>query len=528
MKKNPTGLILALLTLITGLQASPLSIANAIPDLENKYLKPKIFGDDPFAKSDPKTAEIEKINDVFVDTDPVRSGNEPSIAAHPYNPNIVLAFHKARIEQVEGPDTGDRTCDLHRSTDGGKTWSGPVPAELTIGNTICTDPVIRWAPQDGVDSNKNVRAYMLYQAVRPDSSTSDETVSFSDDNGLTWSDPVVAISGTEDVNFIDKPWMTTFYNFPEKKNSEENDRVYVVATIFVGELPEPEQPFPGTCQVVFSKSIDGGKTFPDASSPLILAESQECTPDLGHAYIAGGPDDSILACWYNSPVQFGNDPFDIRCRTSTDGGETFGEEIVPVDDRLDVPFWKCPDISYHKITGATIPSIEITPDGVAHMVYTADPTPGDSDGECGDVYYAKSQFPWNEWTPTEEHKRVNDDSTETFQGFPTITSKKLGNENILVVAWEDDRHSEEIGEPNLIYDMYSATIDENSNISPNKRVSDVSSTSDFTFIADYFDVSVHRSVGEKSAYVIWTDRRDKSDIFDPEDDVAMDKIKLSK
>ena len=47
-----------------------------------------------------------------------------------------------------------------------------------------------------------------------------------------------------------------------------------------------------------------------------------------------------------------------------------------------------------------------------------------------------------------------------------------------------------------------------------------------SFIADYFDISVHRSVSEKTAYVIWTDRRDKSDIFDLEDDVAIDKIKF--
>jgi hypothetical protein len=55
----------------------------------------------------------------------------------------------------------------------------------------------------------------------------------------------------------------------------------------------------------------------------------------------------------------------------------------------------------------------------------------------------------------------------------------------------------------------------------------VSSLSDFAFVADYFDVSVHRSVDDRIAYVIWTDRRDKTSIFDLEDDVAMDKITLS-
>lgn len=58
-------------------------------------------------------------------------------------------------------------------------------------------------------------------------------------------------------------------------------------------------------------------------------------------------------------------------------------------------------------------------------------------------------------------------------------------------------------------------------------MSDASSASDFTFIADYFDLSVHRSVDQNKAYVDWTDRRDKSSIFDPEDDVAIDKSRLT-
>ena len=173
-----------------------------------------------------------------------------------------------------------------------------------------------------------------------------------------------------------------------------------------------------------------------------------------------------------------------------------------------------------------LPSLEITPNGIAHMVYSADPTPGNSDGECGDIFYAKSLFPWDRWSPTKDQKRVNDDSTATFQGYATITSKKIGKNSIIVVAWEDDPNSAEIGEPNLIYDIYSATIDKAGNISPNLRVSDASSLSDFSFIGDYFDISVHRSVGDKIAYVIWADRRDKSSIFDLKDDVAMDTVTL--
>ena len=144
----------------------------------------------------------------------------------------------------------------------------------------------------------------------------------------------------------------------------------------------------------------------------------------------------------------------------------------------------------------------------------------------GMSFIQKAYFPGISWTPSTDQKRVNDDSTATFQGYASITSKKIGKNSILVTAWEDDPNSAEIGEPNLIYDIYSATIDKAGNISPNLRVSDASSLSDFSFIGDYFDISVHRSVGDKIAYVIWADRRDKSSIFDLKDDVAMDTVTL--
>ena len=139
----------------------------------------------------------------------------------------------------------------------------------------------------------------------------------------------------------------------------------------------------------------------------------------------------------------------------------------------------------------------------------------------------KSPYPWNKWTATSAQKRVNDDRTNTFQGYATITSKKVGKDSVLITAWEDDRNSIVVGEPNLIYDVYSATINKDGVISPNSRVTDTSSRSDFSFIGDYFDISYTDLLNDKTAYVIWTDRRDKTDIMDLEDDVAMNTLKLN-
>jgi len=187
--------------------------------------------------------------------------------------------------------------------------------------------LIRWAPADGADRDKNVRVYALYTASKPDFSMSDIVVSHSDDNGISWSKPVIAIVGTPHSNLPDKPWMTTFYNFPSKY-PKDNDRIYITSMIFSGESPPDEEQNPtGICKVVFSKSIDGGETFPTASSPQVLAQSDGCVPRMEGPIVAGGPYNSVLACWYHSDNPTFSDTFDIRCRTSRDGGVTFGKEI---------------------------------------------------------------------------------------------------------------------------------------------------------------------------------------------------------
>jgi hypothetical protein len=48
--------------------------------------------------------------------------------------------------------------------------------------------------------DKNVRVYAAYLGSRPEFTTQDVVVIYSDDNGLTWSPPVVAISGTPNIN----------------------------------------------------------------------------------------------------------------------------------------------------------------------------------------------------------------------------------------------------------------------------------------------------------------------------------------
>jgi hypothetical protein len=253
-----------------------------------------------------------------------------------------------------------------------------------------------------------------------------------------------------------------------------------------------------------------------------------------------GPDGNfVLVCWYNSEKDgFLAGVFDIRCRTSSNFGNTFGPQVSAVNDRAyELPFFKCPNANFETWWFGMFPAIEITRNGVAHIVYAADPTDGADDGECGDIYYTKSNKPYNKWTPRLLQPVLNDDGPGKAQGFPTITSKgpPLAVDSILVAAWVDHRDSAGFGctghfedvQVNCIYDIYYTYTDVSWGDHANRRVTDVSSFSDDFFTGDYIDSTAHRVVTTPpNALVIWTDRSDKSSVFDEEDDVFADRVSL--
>ena len=175
---------------------SHVSIANAISSIpsgigaNNNFRRSDISSDvpttmtstynqgDPFATQSQNLGELSTSTNRIVYTDPVKSGNEPSIVAHPTNPKIVLAFHKSIVDLLDV--VLNRTCDIQRILMAVRP--GPLQYQLHFLLEILAgpDPVIRWAPADGSDSDKNVRVYASYQVTRDDSSTNDIVVSHSD------------------------------------------------------------------------------------------------------------------------------------------------------------------------------------------------------------------------------------------------------------------------------------------------------------------------------------------------------------
>jgi len=104
---------------------------------------------------------------------------------------------------------------------------------------------------------------------------------------------------------------------------------------------------------------------------------------------------------------------------------------------------------------------------------------------------------------------VSDDSSGKAQGYAALV---VGNGGQLHAVWEDHRLSTQ---DNLFYDCFYSRKTRGSDWFSSFRVNEASSMSDFVYIDDYIGITANNT----TLFGIWTDRRDKSSVFDSEDDV---------
>jgi hypothetical protein len=303
--------------------------------------------------------------------------------------------------------------------------------------------------------------------------------------------------------FPDKNWIDV-HQFASSPDADP--MVYVTCTLFDSD---------SDIHIVFAKSDDYGATF---SIPQTLeTETGSSGIVLQGSRPAGGPGQDVLVCWYNSENDgWLSGSFDIRGKFSSDFGDTFGSELTIVNGmNSELPYWLGPNESYHRWWGGMFPSVIVTNNNVAHLVFSADPVAG-SGVEDGNVYYVRARRPYTTWiSPV----MVNDDGSGKAQGYATVTAKYTDDTHFVVLAgWEDHRRSSN----NEIYDIYG--IGSDPGLLTNFRITDVSSYVDYIFIGDYIDSGCSAVQSDVSAHFIWTDRRDKFSQFDDEDDVYTDSV----
>ena len=485
----------------------------------------------------PGHAQAKKLTDVGIGVDPVKFEDEPSVAANPKNEkNLVAGSHSSDPNATEAPFI---RCVAYNTFDGGKTWSPPIPMVQLTPTSDCSDPVLSFAP-DGS------RVYYAYMDIKFTSvpfpadpvflftEKFDILVSFSDDGGVTWSAPVVALDADStkftfdfsdgafaiiDPGFdYDKPWIGTHVD------ATQSNYVYVTATRFdnFGDFLN-HIAFAGSSAKGASGLWDAPAILEDgaASPTFVLVQGSRPTGGLGG---------EVLVAWFHSGSDgFAQGAFEIHARRSPDHGATWDPVTVASFDGFEVPLALGPFFFYYSWGGSMFPDVEIDRSGGAHIVYTHDPEknggcpppfPADFQGcsttpEDGDIRYISSAGPpYAFWSAP---VTVNDDHSGRAQGYAAL---KIQHDGTLNVIWDDHRLSPDLptstvencqtlllncDSPNLYYDIfYSRKVPgQGAGWSKNIRVTDTSSISQFAFQGDYIDLAANST----RLFGIWTDRR---------------------
>ncbi|MFN8496303.1 MAG: sialidase family protein [Anaerolineae bacterium] len=284
---------------------------------------------------------------------PTNKQNETTIAVNPTNANILLSGANDEQQQppcgpgpVRGatapandcsffPDVG--TSGVYRTTDGGSTWKNLGLLDDQAGWKASAlvsdgDPVIVYGPKPtangGFSYANGARAYYATlasyktgQSPYPDQKAPELiAVSYSDDNGTTWSAPVIAAVKSNPNNFNDKESIWADRN----PNSPYFGRVYVGWTQFRSATVTGN----GNAPVLVAISADGGASF---GSPKQLSSACNNGTGCGRqgSAIRTGPDGSVYVAWEEANQQI--------VSISRDGGAkwTTASPIGPVTDIAD-------------------------------------------------------------------------------------------------------------------------------------------------------------------------------------------------
>ncbi|TKA02077.1 sialidase family protein [Actinacidiphila oryziradicis] len=271
---------------------------------------------------------------------PANKQNEPTIAVNPVNAGYLISGSNDEQQQppcgpgpVRGPDVpasdcsffpGVGTSGVYTSSDGGRTWTNRGLLDDQLGWKSSDwisdgDPVISYGPKPdgkgGFTYAHGARAYYAtlasykpgHSLYPPNKYPEAQAVSYSDDNGLTWSAPAISTVKDNPNDFNDKEWVTV----DATPGSAFFGRVYVTWTEFrsAGGPPEP---------VMVTVSGDGGATF---SSPRQLSPAADNTVHGRQgSQPTVGPDGTVYVVWEETGKQV--------VATSRDGGASWSRPVT--------------------------------------------------------------------------------------------------------------------------------------------------------------------------------------------------------
>jgi len=261
MRTLRNGILLGTALAVTGLLAATAGASTPAGDAQAN--RPQVTGD---ASSD-ATSRF-----------PTNKQNEPTIALNPQDHRFLIAGANDEQDQppcgpgpVRGPDAPADDCSffpgvgtdgIYTSANGGASWTnvGLIDDQAAwrgAGVVSDGDPVIAYGPKPGPGGfswANGVRAYYSSLATVVGGKGFEYIqVSTSDDNGSTWSAPVIASTKTSAADFNDKNWISVDTN----PASPYFGRAYVTWTEFRSATVKGN----GSEPVMVAVSADGGQTY---------------------------------------------------------------------------------------------------------------------------------------------------------------------------------------------------------------------------------------------------------------------------
>jgi hypothetical protein len=449
----------------------------------------------------------------------------PAVAANPARHNLLATAYVAA--SFPTPET---RCLVRRSADRGATWSAPVFLPMLTGRSLCDAPVLTYTP----DGRALLAAYRDFKSevsiinvpgepsrVRISQKT-DVLLSRSEDEGATWSTPVLAIEGDgwgvlrQTVNgqivilesdpgeTLERPSLA----------AAESGWVYATANRLAQLQPVGDPP----TGIVFARSGDAGRTW---GARDLVAEGLAGSPEqvVQGGKVVAGAGGEVLVAWYDSgPDGPRQGAFAVRTRRSGDHGASWDDAVDAVVNEMELGLNLGPIPTQKSWWTAMFPDAAVDGAGRAHVVYTHDPEPGSATAEEGDIRHVTSpRPPFVTWSSP---ATVNDDGPGRAQGFPSIAVRQLFWIPVVEVAWEDCRLAPV---ENLAYDVFHSRLlgGRRASRARNTRVSDASSTQDGVSTGERTGLAANPG---GLVFAVWTDRRDRTATTDGEDDVYGSRI----
>jgi hypothetical protein len=281
---------------------------------------------------------------------PTNKQNEPTIAVDPINGKLIAGSNDEQLQPpcgpgpVRGADAPANDCSFFPgvgtngvyTSDTGATWlnRGLLPGYSDKGGPLQSDgdPVIVFGPKPngsgGFSYTNGARAYYAGLAsFAPGNANGNQApellaVSRSDDDGVTWMNPVVAAGG-HGFKFNDKEAIWANNN----PASPFFGRVYVSWTQFRGSVftffGEP---------IMVAFSADGGATW-SKPNQLSAAHNNGSVGGRQGSTVRTGPDGTVYVFWEDGDRTSNK----MVLASSTDGGVhwTRPRDIAPVRDIAD-------------------------------------------------------------------------------------------------------------------------------------------------------------------------------------------------